>query len=490
MRAMASRDSSEPTVPLHWRRAGLAIVLVYFVFSAWGGLQGGFRNDDIMNLHYYWNAGPAKAVQANLIFFSTFYRPMGAAFYLPIYHLASLNPLPYRAVIFLLLGVNVVLIWRFAALLTGDYLVAFIAALVVSNHAFLADLHVVTAVVYDILCFFFYFSAFVLYLGIRSRGRLLNWKQSAGVLLLYIGALNSKEMAVTFPVFVLAYELLYHPPLSWSEKWWWIRGEGRLAILSGLLTLAYVIGKLHGPDSLIQMETYRPVFTVQRFMEQQTFYLNCLFYAEAFFTPAKTVALWLVLLYLAWRRPAPPLRFCQFFVVLSTLPIAFLSGRVWSCLYIPLAGWAVLFGSLMVSAARWIADWPWLRRWPRLVTALLLAGVIGLVGYEAVLKTLEFRPRYLETLVPVGAAIHSFQTLGLKVPPNSTMMVLDDPLPRYDLVLIARLVIGDPMLRVWTTKSGQPEPDTAALATYGYVLRMGPSGLALLRGPSAPPANK
>jgi hypothetical protein len=134
MRAMASRDSSKPTAHLHWRHAGLAIALIYFVFSAWAGLQAGFRNDDMMNLHYYWNAGPAKALQGNLLFFSTFYRPMGAAFYLPLYHFAGLNPLPYRAVIFLLLGVNVVLMWRFAALLSDDYLVAFVAAFVASNH--------------------------------------------------------------------------------------------------------------------------------------------------------------------------------------------------------------------------------------------------------------------------------------------------------------------------------------------------------------------
>ncbi len=480
---MASRNSSEAQLP--WRQAGLAIVLVYFVFSAWGGLHAGFRNDDMMNLHYYWAAGPWKALQGNLLFFSTFYRPMGAAFYLPLYHFAGLNPLPYRAVIFLLLGVNVVLMWRFAALLTGDYLVAFIAAFVISNHGYLADLHVVSAVVYDILCFFFYFAAFVLYLRIRSQGRLLNWKQSAAVLLLYIGALNSKEMAVTFPVFVLAYELLYHPPKSWSDGWRWLRTDGRLAAFSGLLTLAYVIGKLQGPESLIQKELYRPAFTGQQFMEQQALYLNCLFYAGAFFTPATTIALWLLLLFVAWRKPAPPLRFCQIFVVLSPLPVVFLSGRIWSCLYIPLAGWAVLLGSLLVSTARWIASRPWLRRVPQpLVTALLVAAAISAVGREAVVWTKYFRPILLESIRPVGNAIQSFQTLGLKVPVNSTMLVLDDPLNAYELVLIARLVIGEPTLRVWTKKTeGRPPPDSTGLDHYDYVLRMGPNSVALEQSP-------
>src|ERR1700686_3978486 len=84
MRAMASPDSTELTPQLHWRRAGLAIVVIYFVCSAWGGLQAGFKSDDMMNLHYYWTAGAWKALQGNLLFFSTFYRPMGAAFYLPL----------------------------------------------------------------------------------------------------------------------------------------------------------------------------------------------------------------------------------------------------------------------------------------------------------------------------------------------------------------------------------------------------------------------
>jgi hypothetical protein len=485
MRAMAPTASAEPasnrtatsllTAP-QWRRAGLAIVLLYFACSAWGGLQAGFRNDDLINLHYYWTAGPWKALQGNLLFFSTFYRPMGAAFYLPLFHFAGLNPFPYRAVIFLLLGVNVVLIWRFAALLTSDYLVAFVVAFVVSNHAFLADLHVITAVIYDILCFFFYFAAFVVYLKVRSLRRLLTWKESAAILLLYVGALNSKEMAVTFPVFVLAYELLYHPPWSWRNIRQWVRGEGRLVVFSGVLTLVYVIGKLHGPDSLIQQELYRPVFTFHRFMEQQALYLNCLFYAGAFFTPAKTIALWLLLGYIAWRRPAPPLRFCQIFVVVSPLPIAFLSARVWSCLYIPLAGWAILFGSLLVSGARR------LRRWqPVLVAAALLA-----VGYEAVIKTKEFRPAFFDMQRQVDAAIQSFQALGLKLQAKSTMMILDDPLPRYDLAIIARLALRDPTLLVWTIKAGQPAPDPNGLGIYDYILRMESNRLELLRARPSP----
>jgi hypothetical protein len=49
------------------------------------------------------------------------------------------------------------------------------------------------------------------------------------------------------------------------------------------------------------------------------------------------------------------------------------------------------------------------------------------------------------------------------------MMVLDDPLTAYDLVLIARLVIGDPTLRVWTKKRKaglRPTPPGRSLITF------------------------
>jgi len=110
--------------------------------------------------------------------------PWARHFNLPLFRLAGLNPFPYRAVIFLLLGVNVVLMWRFAALSHPRIIgAAFVAAFRGHNHGFLCGFHVISAVIYDILCFFFYFAAFVVYLRIRSQGRLLTWKQSAAVLL-------------------------------------------------------------------------------------------------------------------------------------------------------------------------------------------------------------------------------------------------------------------------------------------------------------------
>jgi len=115
-----------------------------------------------------------------------------------------------------------------------------------------------------------------------------------------------------------------------------------------------------------------------------------------------------------------------------------------------------------------------------------MAGGIGVVGREAVLKTMEFRPKFLDALRPVGAAIVKvFKHSDSKVPPKSTMMVLDDPLTGYDLALIGPAwQSADRSLLVWTVKTGQPQPDAAALAPYGYLLRMGPNGLTLLRTPA------
>jgi hypothetical protein len=69
-----------------------------------------------------------------------------------------------------------------------------------------------TAYIYDALCYFFFFSAFLLYVRVRQQDRLIKFGEISACCVLYICALNSKETAATLPGFLLVYELLYHPP--------------------------------------------------------------------------------------------------------------------------------------------------------------------------------------------------------------------------------------------------------------------------------------
>src|SRR5262245_66636599 len=73
--------------------------------------------------------------------------------------------------------------------------------------------------------------------------------------------------------------------------------------------------------------------------------------------PAPTLIAWILVTYFAWRltrgAPRPILRFCWFYVLVTPLPIQFLIGRDQACLYVTLAGWAVLGATLF---ADWLAS--------------------------------------------------------------------------------------------------------------------------------------
>jgi hypothetical protein len=63
----------------------------------------------------------------------------------------------------------------------------------------------------------FFLSALKYYIRVRAVQRELTLRQIVVVILLMVAALNSKEMAVTLPFLILAWEAIYRPPCSWSK---------------------------------------------------------------------------------------------------------------------------------------------------------------------------------------------------------------------------------------------------------------------------------
>src|SRR5262249_9844503 len=165
-----------------------------------------------------WLPGMLKSFQANICFWTSFYRPGGALYYLPLYHFFGLNPQPYRIVQISILATSIPIVYYLARLLGSSRSVAFLGVLAFSYHAQLAVLVFTGPYIYDVLCGFFYFSVLAFYVHIREKGLLLGPTQCVGFLAPYICALNAKEMAVTLPAIVLIYELLKFPRFGeWKE---------------------------------------------------------------------------------------------------------------------------------------------------------------------------------------------------------------------------------------------------------------------------------
>src|ERR1035437_6721833 len=397
---------------------------------------------------------------------------MGALFYLPLFYGFGLNPLPYRLVAFCVLAINLWMVYRSAESLGASRQVVWIASLVMAYHAALAELFYRTSTIYDILCFFFYLSALTYYIRIRTANRDLGTRQIVVFVLLMVGALNSKEMAVTLPFVILAWEAFYRPPCSWRNysaiSWLW-RQNGT-ALIGFAINAIYILGHKYGSDPLMKMEAYRPVITFGRAI---TFHRNALAelnYQADPLSPIALAALAIVLTYAAWRRPRPDLRFYWCWILLTVLPIEFLQGRTQFCLYLPLVGWALFAASIFVdltaAASHCLSKEPLFRRLQcgHIQTALLLIGVIALAAATIQQKRSVVAPRLAAHGSRNWSIIQQLKALALRPRPGDRMIFLNDPYEGWDMLFIAQLTFRQPSLKIWLqNKSALPAAEIAAM---------------------------
>jgi hypothetical protein len=342
--------------------------------------------------------------------------------------------------------------YRFARVLGCAELTAAMVASIACYHGGLSNLYYNSVFVFDVLCGIFYVAAFVYYARIRAAGLLPNGRQTAAFLGLYLCALNSKEMAVTMPVILLAYEWLFHgaPRRRWKEIIEWLRGPGRVLCWASLLNLIYIYGKAFGPYGLMKQTAYRPVYSWERIADFQERYLGDIFYHLPAYGWLATATIWLVVTYLAWRRPRPLTRFLWIYVLVTPLPIEFLIGRDQACLYVPLAGCAVLAAALftdwLTGATRVVAAEPLFRRLgPARVRALLAAAaMIALAVGNRVYQAANVAPVIPELGQQTYEVLAQFQALNPRVPPGAKVVFLDDPWPNgFDMAFIAELWFRD-----------------------------------------------
>src|ERR1039458_1148237 len=237
--------------------------------------------------------------------------------------------------------------YRFSRALGSGEVASAMVALVACYHGGLNNLYYNSVFVFDVLCGIFFFAALADFARIRPSGRILGGGQTAAFLALSLCALNSKEMGITLPAVLLAYEWLFHGPpgFAWKRFAAWLRGEGRVIFWAGMLDLVFICGKRFGQYGLMKQTAYTPVISWERFLDFQERYIGDIFYHLPRFGWIMTLVIWAAVTYLAWRRKNQLLRFCWCYIVLTPLPLAFLIGRDQACLYVTLAGWAVLAGT-------------------------------------------------------------------------------------------------------------------------------------------------
>jgi hypothetical protein len=405
-----------------------AFIAAWFIAQSWRGMLVDFTEDDLMNMYFAWVLPLPRLLIGNLTPFTSVYRPVGTAFYRVLYDLAGFHPLPFRMAAYVLMLVNIWLVYRLAAAITGSLETGALCALIFSFHKRLFGLFVNGGTIYDILCCTFFCLAFLAYVSARRRG-----KFPLAFIGLYALALNSKEMAAALPAIVLIYELVYWGiPKSWT--WIWDR---RAIWIAALITVVAFRMKTALGSSFFGIHDYDRIFTADRYFSTMAPLVAQLFYLGE--DALGRVAMGLVILALfaiAALARNRAMMLGAAILVLAPLPVNFITYRGFFVMYIPLMGWAVWASAAMMTAR------------PRVPFAVLLAGAAAVIFFAQ-----ERREVWSFAIVDQNQArIRAMrrQMADIQIPKSGRVLLLRQPFDAgsYDALFLIRLAKHDPDIAV------------------------------------------
>ncbi len=461
----------------------LSIVCICLWFAR-SGLFVSFTGDDLMNIFQAGRQPFSRTLLDNILYFSAGYRPMGTLVYRVMYGLFGLNTLAYRWVCYGLILTNLYILYLAARrLVTRDG--AILAALILSYNAAFVDLYYNFGTIYDLLCFSFYLSALGLYIHVRKSGAFLSASSLAGLLLLYICALNSKEMAVTLPLILIVYEITFKPfSLAWL-RW-------RPALICVLITLPYVLGKLSSGSPLTGNDAYRLHLGVRTYLRAMGHYLELFAYLSPGtlgVSGALTTLIALALIVVIARQRS--LLFLWFFIVLTPLPIAFVGQRTGYAMYIPSFGIALFLAVIVVRLRREFAL--------HIARAgSLSSGTARVLNADTFLLCLLLLIAFhLSNPLPglglteraIQSTLAQLPVVERSIPNKSRVLFMDDPFPveGYDLLYLVSLLYRASDLVVDRAKIMSPKPTPERINSYDYVFALAGDRWSL-QPKSGPPA--
>jgi hypothetical protein len=319
------------------RRRDIALAIfalaygIYFFRMTRYGLHSWFSEDDLLNIYYSWSRPLSAALTG--AFSGHYRRPLTELLLKAMYFGFGFHPGPFNVVRLLLCGLNVVVLYWFVSSLTRSREAGILAVLLTGFHPALSSIYYDSGMLFDVLAFLFYYSAFTLYI----HGRHTAW-----VLLLFLCALGSKEISVSFPLALLLYEIV-------------IARRGLRAwlapLLTGLMTLGFIAGLTTGPGALSARSAYSPRPSVSNYLDTYAHYAG-----DFIFHPGAVSRLEMGLVLAACIALALLLRnrillWASLFNLVAVLPVAFIPPRNGFAFFVPLAGWAV-YASVLLSECR------------------------------------------------------------------------------------------------------------------------------------------
>jgi hypothetical protein len=440
----------------HAQSAAVALApAAWFLANTWRGLLVPFTNDDLMNLYGAWTLPAWKLFVANLSPFTAVYRPLGSAFYRIVYLCAGLHPLPFRVVTYALMLVNVWLVYRLAKMLTRSAELALLAALLWSHHKRLMNIYLNNGTVYDVLCVTFFCLALELYISSRERcGGLYGWRIAA-FFALFVLALNSKEMAVTLPAILFAYELIYHPPeSSWIQ--WLLRR--RAAVIAALMAIVATYAKTSPHSSFAGVPGYAVHLSAGQFLVTTRLLIAQLFLLPLdALTNAQVIVLFAVVWTIAIASGSKALRFAAAFLTLAPLPVNFIPARGFFAMYLPYIGWAMLAAVALVG----IKDRLPVAKRSWATPALMLAAAAAVLALQSGDQERGFDQ--LDNMqIRIGHLTPSLARIAAGVPRDGKILFLNDAFPAdsFAPMWAAQLRFRSAHITVDRAKFAQPSSES------------------------------
>jgi hypothetical protein len=506
--------------------AVIAAIAGWFFGNAWRGLTESFSGDDMMNLYHAWDFPLRHLIVANLTPLNKVYRPAGAVFYRVLYDLFGLHPFPFRIAIYCLLLVNIALLYWLAKLISGSTEIGILAALIGAYHNRAIDMYVSGGTVYDVLCFTFYVLAICVYVRARQSGASLDWRSSVVFLALNVLALNSKEMAATLPVVLLAYELLYHVHASGRKAEMNLGSAGLAARATGkaetTLGSAGLAARATTPaESRRQPELAAPQATIWRSWAlwisfamtiaatkirtgagtaftgnpdyamhvsvHQFFLTTRQLLSDLFVLPPGSInttnavlvfaAVWATAIWAAamdGRRR--DLVLCALILTVTPLPINFITARGFFVMYLPLIGWAMYLAIAAVAGRDWLLKHVWHR--PALPSGTWEPERVGLFLVTLyVLFNVHSHDQQRSFLIPDGprtrirSLAESLGRMKLPIPRGGSVLFVSDAFRNYDQYMplyVVRLFYHDPDLVVDLEPGDRKYDRKLELCDQGY----------------------
>lgn len=329
-----------------------------------------FSGDHVMNLYQYVKR-PEETLVNNLVFWTSFHRPLGGVVHLVIHTLFGMQPFWYWLFSIILFSLNTLLLLALYWRITNDKYLALVAAGFAVLHPENYNVWYNFGAIYELLVFGFLISAFLCYLlfleaekGDKSRYWLC--------LILFIAALNSKEIAVVFPAILAGYELIYrwdHISKSFGPV---LLRLVPLFVISGV----YALGKVLGREALWRNNS------AYHYQLDETAYCNLHGYFDLIvhrvmhFNDATLAWSLVSCLLLALLLRNRHMLFGLWFFLLTILPVLPLP-RVWGLyLYVPLIGASLFLGSLGLEIGKRLVQIKCGREW-------ICVGVFYFVLYWA-----------------------------------------------------------------------------------------------------------